>query len=227
MLLFVGSIGGFSPSTRRGRVAARCSHDVADDARKGNTSRREKMKALWSDPEWRARVLAKRRSRAAIEKQSKAMSKKWEDDEFRARVQESLKGKEPWNKGVPMPDETKRRISVVLRGSQKSPETRAKMSKAKQSVSMSQDGRDLISNQKRGKTKDYYKLKRDYELLKNDLQLWADSHRLKTGRPMRAKDVDSLVKQSHLLTKIKKYLELKGELIKYDSQYEHDDPIIR
>ncbi|KAJ8906581.1 hypothetical protein NDN08_003074 [Rhodosorus marinus] len=227
MLLFVGSIGGFARSTRTGRVARHCSQDVAEEGGKGNTARREKMKALWSDPEWRARVLAKRRSRAAIEKQSKSMSKKWEDDEFRTKVQESLKGKEPWNKGVPMPDETKRRISVVLRGSQKSPETRAKMSQAKQSVPMSQEGKNLISNQKRGKTKDYYKLKSDYELLKNDLQLWADSHRLKTGRPMREKDINSLVKQSHLLTKIKKYLELKGELIKYDSRYEHDDPIIR
>lgn len=201
--------------------------DVEEKKKRANEARREKMKALWSDAEWREKVLKKRRGRRAVKKQAKSLSKRWSDKEYKERLSKSLKGKTPWNKGVPHTEETRRKIAMTHRGVEKSAETRKKMSEAKMSTSRDAKWRESISRGKRGKTKEFFQMKRQYDALLADLRLWSESHRMRTGRSPRAETIDTIVTLPHLLHKLKRYLALKSKLQEFDSIYEHDDPILR
>eukprot|EP00188_Purpureofilum_apyrenoidigerum_P003887 Plantae.Rhodophyta-Purpureofilum_apyrenoidigerum.ctg41913.p1 GENE.Plantae.Rhodophyta-Purpureofilum_apyrenoidigerum.ctg41913~~Plantae.Rhodophyta-Purpureofilum_apyrenoidigerum.ctg41913.p1 ORF type:complete len:228 (+),score=42.94 Plantae.Rhodophyta-Purpureofilum_apyrenoidigerum.ctg41913:101-784(+) len=194
---------------------------------RANEVRREKMRALWQDPEWREKVLDRRRSETAVRKHAEAISDKWSDDEYKQRVRDSLKGRQAWNKGVPMKEQVRRKLSVMNKGVKKSAETRRKMSEAKLSVNLPAHWRENITKGKLGKTKEFFKLRREYEALQQDLKLWSDSHRVRTGRCPKASAIDSIGLHPPLLSKLKKYLGLKARLQEYDSVYEHDDPILR
>lgn len=56
-------------------------------------SQSEKMKARWKNPEWRAAMLAKRRTSESRKRRSEAARKMWLDPAFRRKMQESRIGK--------------------------------------------------------------------------------------------------------------------------------------
>lgn len=59
---------------------------------------------------------------------SEISKKRWETAEARERLSAAMKGKTPWNKGIPRTDEEKKKISEGHKGKHPSEETRKKLS---------------------------------------------------------------------------------------------------
>lgn len=68
--------------------------EQGDEVASNAMSQSEKMKARWRDPEWRAAMLAKRRTSESLKRRSEAARKMWLDPAFRRKMRESRIGKE-------------------------------------------------------------------------------------------------------------------------------------
>lgn len=61
-----------------------------------------------------------------------------------------VSGRTPWNKGVPMSDEQKRKLSDICKGRKFSKETRIKLSKANKGKKFSKEARENMSKAQKG-----------------------------------------------------------------------------
>ena len=81
--------------------------------------RAEAMRQQWQDPEYRAKCiegLEKHARKPEVRKRrSEIMKEKWQDPEFRTKIVEALKGNQN-RKGHSPSKETRRKISIALRG---------------------------------------------------------------------------------------------------------------
>lgn len=145
-------------------------------------NRSERLRALWRNPEWRASMLAKRRSKESVQKKSEGLKQRWADPEWRDKMCRARIGRPAPNKGVSASPATRLRMSVAHRGRQKSLETRLRMSEARKAFTDNEEWRKYISESRKGKTKQYFALRREFRALYRDLKLWSDSHRARFGR---------------------------------------------
>jgi hypothetical protein len=173
-------------------------------------SRSEVMKARWQDPVWRAAVLAKRSTPEAVQKRSAAAKRKWQDPEFRERQHAARIGRQAWNEGVSPNEVTRVRMSYARRGVKKSDATKMRMSASKLDRPAGDTWPRLISKSKRGKSRQYWALRREFRALHHDLKSWSDNYRATTGRLPRASTYAVEVIAPMLAVKIKRYLVLKA-----------------
>lgn len=179
--------------------------EISEEQRLARSAR---LRAKWNDPEWRAAVLAKRRSQAVVARARDSAKKLWMDPEYRAKMHEARLGRIAWNKGISPSAATRLRMSISRKGVPKSEETRRKMSTAKLKRPEGDDWPKLISEGKRGKTREYFQIRREFRALHKDLRLWSDSYRARYGRLPSAKSYDSFVAPM-MLFRIRRYLTLR------------------
>lgn len=171
-------------------------------------ARSERMRARWSDPEWRAAMLARRRSRDAIRAKSEVAKQLWRDESFRARQREARLGRPAPNKGVSPSRATRLRMSVARKGMVMSEETRRRMSVAKRERPLGDDWPRLISESKKGKTRQYFAMRREFRALHRDLKLWSDSYKSMHGKLPKASSFDKFVAPM-MVFRIRRYLTLR------------------
>lgn len=173
--------------------------------------RSERLRAKWRDPVWRENILAKRRSKEALLQKSESLKNLWKDEEWRSKMRQSRLGREAPNKGVSPSAATRLRMSVAQKGRQVSEETRRRMSLAKINRPQRDEWRKLISDRMKGKTREYFAMRREYRALRRDLKLWSDSYRAKYGVRPRASTYERFVAPMMAL-RIRRYLILKETL---------------
>ncbi|PXF48376.1 hypothetical protein BWQ96_01836 [Gracilariopsis chorda] len=100
------------------------------------------------------------------------------------------------------------RMSLSRKGVPTSSETRKKMSLAKLNRPDDDDWPRLISQSKKGKTKEYFAMKREFRALHHDLMLWSDTYRAKHGKLPSAATYERFVAPM-MIFRIKRYLMLK------------------
>lgn len=171
-------------------------------------ARSERMRSKWNDPDWRAEMLSKRRTEEAVSKQRENARRLWRDPEFRAKMRESRMGRVAWNKGVSPTAVTRLRMSESRKGVPKSQETRQRMSAAKSNRKPNDDWPRLISEGKKGKTREYYQLRKEFHALHKDLRLWSDSYLAKYGRLPNVTDYERYVAPM-MVFRIRRYLTLR------------------
>jgi hypothetical protein len=172
-------------------------------------TRSEVMKARWGDPEWRAAILAKRSSPEVLRKRSERARLQWQDPVFREKQHCARVGRRAWNIGLSPSDVTRLRMSYARRGVKKSDVTRRRMSEAKLDRPDGDTWPLLISRSKKGKSRQYFALRREFRALHRDLKLWSDNYRAINGRLPRASTYAVEVIAPMLAVKIKRYLILK------------------
>jgi hypothetical protein len=169
-------------------------------------TRSEQMKARWRDPVWRASMIARRNTPEALRKRAEVARKQWQDPAFRARMRDSRLGRPAPNKGVTPSDMTRLRMSLSRRGVKKSDETRQRMSDGKLNRPSDDTWPKRIAAGKKGKTREYFQMRREFRALHKDLKLWSDSYRAKYGTLPRESTFESFVAAPMLTIKIKRYL---------------------
>lgn len=171
-------------------------------------ARSDRLRDLWRDPTWRANMLTRRRQQDTVQKMSTAAKKCWSDPAFRARMRQSRLGRPAPNKGTPASAETRLRMSVARKGRPVSEATRRKMSLAKTVRPENDDWPRLISESKRGKTKEYFQMRREFRALHRDLKLWSDSYRSRYGKLPSANTYEMYVAPMMIL-RVRRYLMLR------------------
>lgn len=182
--------------------------EISDEQRAARSTR---LRAKWNDPEWRAAMLAKRKSQTVIDRVRDSARKLWRDPEYRAKMREARLGRTAWNKGVSPSAATRLRMSVSRKGVPKSEETRRRMSAAKLKRPEGDDWPKLISEGKRGKTKQYFQIRREFRALHKDLRLWSDSYWARYGRLPSAATYERFVAPM-MLFRIRRYLTLRAAI---------------
>lgn len=172
-------------------------------------SQSEIMKAKWQDPTWRAAMLARRNTPEALAKRADAARRLWKDPSFRARMRAARLGRDAPNKGISPSDITRLRMSYSRRGVRKSEETKLRMSEAKLNRPPNDSWPRLISESKKGKSMEYFRMRREFRALHKDLLLWSDNFRARYGRLPRVDDYANYVHVPMLAMKIKRYLVLR------------------
>lgn len=184
-------------------------------------ARSERLRSRWRDPEWRAAILAKRRSKDSMRRKSESMKELWQDDAWRSKMRDSRLGRPAPNKGVAASAETRLRMSLSRKGFTHTPESRSKMSQAKRNRPPGDEWRRLISESKKGKTKEYFAMRREFRALHRDLKLWSDSYRAKHGRLPSAMTYERFVAPIMVL-RIRRYLMLRETLGQEDVDLRDD-----
>lgn len=174
-------------------------------------ARSARLRAKWNDPEWRASMLAKRRSDDVVDKMKENAKRLWKDSEYRTKMREARLGRTAWNKGISPNAVTRLRMSVNRKGVLKSEETRRRMSVAKLRRPEGDDWPKLISEGKRGKTKEYFQIRKEFRALHRDLKLWSDSYKARYGRLPSAESYDQFVAPM-MLFRIRRYLILRDAI---------------
>lgn len=182
-------------------------------------ARSARLRAKWQDPAWRGAVLEKRRNALTTQKLSEAARIRWQNPEYRARMRQSRLGRVAYNKGVSPSKITRLRMSMARRGVKFSDETRKRMSDSKLVRPEGDTWPHLISESKRGKTREYFKMRREFRALHHDLKLWSDSYRSIHGRLPKASTYESRVAPM-MVFRIRRYLTLRDSI-------GADDPKIR
>lgn len=108
-------------------------------------------------------------------------------------------------------DVTRLRMSVARKGVKKSEETKRRMSEAKLNLP-DKSWKKLISESKKGKTRHYFQMRREYRALKADLRLWSDSYRLTHGRLPKVSNYEAAVVAPMLALKVRRYITLSTNL---------------
>lgn len=171
-------------------------------------ARSERLRECWRDPAWRAAMMAKRRSPETQKLRSEAARRLWRDPDFRARMRSARLGRPAPNKGVSPSNVTRLRMSVARKGNTISEATKKKMSEAKLKRPEGDNWAKLISESKKGKTKEYFQMRREFRALHRDLKLWSDSYRSKYGRLPSSSTYDRFVAPM-MVFRIKRYLVLR------------------
>lgn len=174
-------------------------------------ARAARLRARWEDPAWRASMSGTGTTpdaSAAARRASAAARARWADPAYRARMAASRAGRVAWNKGVSPSGVTRLRMSVARRGVPKSAETRRRMSEARQGGEATDSWRMAISEGKKGKTKEYFQMRREFRALHRDLKLWSDLYRAQHGRLPNAKDCETVVAPM-MVFRIRRYLTLR------------------
>jgi hypothetical protein len=198
-----------APTRSDTRHARRAELGGYDDLAFGPPSRSELMKARWRDPVWRAAMLARRNTPEALRKRAEVARKQWQDPVFRARMRDARLGRLAPNKGVPPSEMTRLRMSLSRRGVKKSEETRRRMSEGKLNRPTDDTWPKRIAESKRGKTREYFQMRREFRALHKDLKLWSDSYRGQYGGLPKESTFETRVAAPMLILKIKRYLMLK------------------
>jgi hypothetical protein len=197
------------PPRSDSRHAWRTELGECDDLNFEPPTRSELMKARWRDPVWRAAMLARRNTPEALRKRAEVARKQWQDPVFRARMRDARLGRLAPNKGVPHSDMTRLRMSLSRRGVKKSEETRRRMSEGKLNRPTDDTWPKRIAESKRGKTREYFQMRREFRALHKDLKLWSDSYRGQYGGVPKESTFETRVAAPMLIIKIKRYLMLK------------------
>eukprot|EP00177_Eucheuma_denticulatum_P001213 GFKZ01002191.1.p1 GENE.GFKZ01002191.1~~GFKZ01002191.1.p1 ORF type:complete len:285 (+),score=27.02 GFKZ01002191.1:317-1171(+) len=171
-------------------------------------ARSERLRAKWRDPEWRAAMMARRKSEQAVAKRKETARRMWKDPAFRLKMREARLGRVAWNKGISPSPTTRLRMSVTRKGVPRTEETKRKMSASKLQRPEDDDWPRLISESKKGKTKEYFQLRREFRALHRDLKLWSDSYRSKYGKLPSASTYERFVAPM-MVFRIRRYLVLK------------------
>lgn len=174
-------------------------------------ARSERLRSLWQDPEWRASMLAKRRSKESVRRKSEKLKAKWSNPDWRDKMCRARIGRPAPNKGTTPSKATRLRMSMARRGKPKSALTRQKMSIARRKIAENDDWRKVISESKKGKTRQYYTLRREFCALYRDLKLWSDSYRARYGRLPHPNTFESYVAPM-MVFRIRRYLMLRDTL---------------
>lgn len=183
--------------------------DCAGGAANPPMTQSERMRARWQDPAWRAAMLAKRSTTESVRKRSESLKKHWQDPAFRARMRSARLGRAAWNLGVSPSAVTRARMSFARKGLKKSEQTRKRMSEGKLRRSENDNWPKLISESKRGKTKQYFQMRREFRALREDLRLWSQGFRAHHGRLPKASNIDRFIIAPMMAIKIKRYVILK------------------
>lgn len=171
-------------------------------------SRSERLRALWRDPQWRASMIAKRRSSESVSRKSESFKRLWRDEGYRERMHKARLGRPSPNKGVTLSAATRFRISMARKGIPVSEETKRRMSLAKKNRPDGDTWPKLISESKKGKTREYFAMKREFRALHRDLKLWSNSFKTKYGRLPEANTFERFVAPMMVL-RIRRYLTLR------------------
>lgn len=102
-------------------------------------------------------------------------------------------------------------MSLARKGQAISESTKRKMSQAKLKRPDGDNWPRLISESKRGKTKEYFAMRRELRALYKDLKLWSDSYRARYGRLPSANGVERYVAPM-MIFRIRRYLTLRDVL---------------
>lgn len=171
-------------------------------------SRSERLQALWRDPQWRASMIAKRRSPESASRKRESFKRLWRDEGYRERMHKARLGRTSPNKGVTLSAATRLRMSMARKGIPVSEETKRRMSFAKRNRPDGDTWPKLISESKKGKTREYFAMKREFRALHSDLKLWSDSYRTKYGHLPKANTFERFVAPMMVL-RIRRYLTLR------------------
>lgn len=152
--------------------------------------------------------MALRRSEQAVAKKRETAKKMWKDPAFRIKMREARLGRAAWNKGISPSPTTRLRMSTTRKGVPRTEETKRRMSAAKLQRPDDDDWPRLISESKKGKTKEYLQLRREFRALHRDLKLWSDTYRSKHGRLPSATTYERFVAPM-MVFRIRRYLVLK------------------
>lgn len=174
-------------------------------------ARSERLRSLWQDPEWRASMLAKRRSKESVRRKSEKLKAKWSNPDWRDKMCQARIGRPAPNKGITPSKATRLRMSMARRGKPKSALTRQRMSIARRKVAENDDWRKVISESKTGKTRQYYALRREFSALYRDLKLWSDSYKARFGRLPHPNTFQTYVAPM-MVFRIRRYLILRDTL---------------
>lgn len=93
----------------------------------------------------------KKRSALHRARISQGLRRRWKLQEHREKVSNSLKGKEAWNKGIGVSDETREKMAEAHAGRKLSKSTRAKMSKSHKGRAHSEETRAKLSELQTGR----------------------------------------------------------------------------
>lgn len=135
----------------------------------------------------------------------------WQNPEYRARMRASRLGRVAHNRGVPASSVTKLRMSVARKGVAFSEERKRRMSRAKLLRPEGDDWPRRISEGKKGKTREYFQVRREFRALHRDLKLWSDSYRARYGRLPSASSYDKFVAPM-MVFRIRRYLTLRDAI---------------
>ena len=95
----------------------------------------------------------KRLPESVKEKISERMRRKWQDPEYKMAVSCALKGKEPWNKGLTLSEETREKMRLAKMNHVVSRSTRQKMSAAHRGKTLAPETAAAVSEALRGRPK--------------------------------------------------------------------------
>lgn len=218
-------------------------HQQQDQQRQqcANDARAAKQRALWADPAYRERVLAKRRAADAVRRQSASLAARWADAEYRARVSAAMRRdghRTAWNKHARMSESARRKMSVARTGRRHSLETRRKISEARRGAArLSSERRAAMHEARSGRQPAMYdRWKRQFVALATDLKLFSDGFMSAYGRrPRLARDIESggggggggMMRTPARVTptvllKCRRYVELKRRIRAYDTAFTAD-----
>lgn len=102
-------------------------------------------------------------------------------------------------------------MSVARKGSKLTEETKRKMSLAKLQRPDNDNWPRLISESKKGKTREYFQMRREFRALHRDLKLWSDSYRSMHGRLPKASNFEKYVAPM-MVFRIRRYLTLRDTI---------------
>lgn len=174
-------------------------------------ARSDRLREKWADPDWRAAMLGRRREEPTVSRRRDAAKRMWENPEYRARMRASRLGRPAPNKGVSASAVTKLRMSVARKGVTFSEERKRRMSRGKLCRPEGDDWPRRISEGKKGKTKEYFQVRREFRALHRDLKLWSDSYRARYGRLPSASSYDKFVAPM-MVFRIRRYLTLRDAI---------------
>lgn len=156
-------------------------------------------------------MLARRREPGTVTRMRESARRLWRDPEHRARQRAARLGRTAPNKGVSPSDVTRLRMSVARKGVPRSEETKRRMSVAKRNRPEGDTWRRHISEGKKGKTKEYFQIRREFKALHKDLKLWSDSYRARHGRLPSAWSYENFVAPM-MVFRIRRYLTLRDAI---------------
>lgn len=174
-------------------------------------ARSERLRERWRDPQWRATMLERRKRADTVRKMSDSAKRLWQDPVYRTRMRQARLGRPAPNKGVSPSLVTRLRMSVTRKGVPVSDATKKKMSVAKLKRPEGDDWPRLISESKRGKTKEYFQMRREFRALHRDLKLWSDSYRSRYGKLPSTTSYQRFVAPM-MLFRIKRYIVLRDAI---------------
>lgn len=156
-------------------------------------------------------MLERRKRADTVRKMSDSAKRLWQDPVYRTRMRQARLGRPAPNKGVSPSLVTRLRMSVTRKGVPVSDATKKKMSVAKLKRPEGDDWPRLISESKRGKTKEYFQMRREFRALHRDLKLWSDSYRSRYGKLPSTTSYQRFVAPM-MLFRIKRYIVLRDAI---------------